>query len=152
MCFSEAKPKRCKSLKAPKHHLSRDDSRKNLSNASATIGDQYRNVLFKNPGHGNQFLIVKLVGTQSNRNGVGARIRVTVTTPQGKQTLHRAVGSASSFGGSPLRPPRTALKDRGTRPPAPCQCPGATRCGNDKTTSPGCRHQIGSPFHRGLEP
>ena len=66
-------------------------------------GDQYRNVLFKNPGHGNQFLIVKLIGTQSNRNGVGARIRVTVTTPQGKRTLHRAVGSVSSFGGSPLR-------------------------------------------------
>jgi hypothetical protein len=66
-------------------------------------GDQYRNVLFKNPGHGNRFLIVKLVGTQSNRNGVGARIRVTVTTPQGKRTLHRAVGSVSSFGGSPLR-------------------------------------------------
>ena len=66
-------------------------------------GDQYRNVLFKNPGHGNRFLIVKLVGTQSNRNGVGARIRVTVNTPQGKQTLHRAVGSVSSFGGSPLR-------------------------------------------------
>ena len=66
-------------------------------------GDQYRNVLFKNPGHGNRFLIIKLVGTQSNRNGVGARIRVTVTTPQGKRTLHRAVGSVSSFGGSPLR-------------------------------------------------
>ena len=55
------------------------------------------------PGTENRFLIVKLVGTQSNRNGVGARIRVTVTTPQGKRTLHRAVGSVSSFGGSPLR-------------------------------------------------
>ena len=60
-------------------------------------------MLFKNPGHGNHFLIVKLVGTQSNRSGIGARIRVTVDTPQGKRTLHRAVGSVSSFGGSPLR-------------------------------------------------
>ncbi|MDG2409159.1 MAG: ASPIC/UnbV domain-containing protein [Pirellulales bacterium] len=32
-----------------------------------------------------------------------ARIRVTVDTPRGKRTLHRAVGSVSSFGGSPLR-------------------------------------------------
>ncbi len=66
-------------------------------------GDRYRNVLFKNPGHGNRFLTMNLVGSQSNRSGIGARIRVTVNTPQGKRTLHRAVGSVSSFGGSPLR-------------------------------------------------
>lgn len=66
-------------------------------------GDRYRNVLFRNPGHGNHFLAVNLVGTQSNRSGIDARIRVTVDTPRGKRTLHRAVGSVSSFGGSPLR-------------------------------------------------
>ena len=66
-------------------------------------GDRYHNVLFENPGHGNHFLFVRTVGSTSNRSGMGARIRVTVRTASGQQTFHRAVGSVSSFGGSPLR-------------------------------------------------
>lgn len=66
-------------------------------------GDKFRNALFRNPGHGNRFVTIKLVGSISNRAGYGARIRVTVDTPQGQRTIHRAVGSVSSFGGSPSR-------------------------------------------------
>ena len=43
-------------------------------------------------------------GAATNRAGYGARIRVTVRTPEGGvATFHRAVGSVSSFGGSPAR-------------------------------------------------
>lgn len=66
-------------------------------------GDKFRNTLYLNPGHGNRFLFIDLVGTTSNRRGVGARINLTVNTPNGQSTFHRAVGSVSSFGGSPLR-------------------------------------------------
>jgi len=65
--------------------------------------DRYSNVLFENPGNGNRFLYVDLVGTRSNRRGVGARIRVVVEAAGAEQTFHRAVGCVSSFGGSPLR-------------------------------------------------
>ena len=66
-------------------------------------GDKYSNALFRNPGHGNRFLYVKLVGTKSNRAALGARIKLVLETSRGVQEVHRAVGSVSSFGGSPLR-------------------------------------------------
>ena len=66
-------------------------------------GDRFANALFANPGHGHRFLYVKLAGTRSNRTALGARIKVVVETPAGLREIHRAVGSVSSFGGSPLR-------------------------------------------------
>ncbi len=54
--------------------------------------------LFVNPGHGNRFLHVRLVGTTSTRTAVGARIRVELETANGVREIHRAVGSVSSFG------------------------------------------------------
>jgi tetratricopeptide (TPR) repeat protein len=66
-------------------------------------GDRYYNVLFSNPGHGNRYLVVKLVGTRSNRDAVGARIKVVVEHDGEVREIHRAVGSVSSFGGSPIR-------------------------------------------------
>jgi hypothetical protein len=65
--------------------------------------DGFYNALFENPGHGNHWLKVELVGTAANRGAVGARLRVVFDTPDGERTLHRAVGSVSSFGGSPRR-------------------------------------------------
>jgi hypothetical protein len=67
------------------------------------VDDEFHNVVFHNPGHGNRFLRVELVGTKSNRGAVGARLAVTVETPEGVRSIHRAVGIVSSFGGSPLR-------------------------------------------------
>jgi hypothetical protein len=66
-------------------------------------GDRFHNALFENPGHGNRFLTVKLVGTRSNRDAVGARLLVRAKGPAGSRNIHRAVGSVSSFGGSPIR-------------------------------------------------
>ncbi len=67
-------------------------------------GDKFANALFLNPGPGNHFLYVKLVGTKSTRSGAGARIKVEIETPGGgRREIHRAAGSVSSFGGSPWR-------------------------------------------------
>jgi hypothetical protein len=66
-------------------------------------GDAFRNALFLNPGHGNRYVKIDLVGVKSNRQGVGARITVSVDTPDGPRSLHRAVGSVSSFGQCPRR-------------------------------------------------
>ena len=66
-------------------------------------GDAFHNALFENPGHDNHFIKVHLVGTTSNRDANGARIMVVANTEDGPREVHRAVGSVSSFGGSPRR-------------------------------------------------
>jgi hypothetical protein len=69
----------------------------------ATPGDAHAFRLFQNPGHGNDWLRVKLVGVKSNRAAIGARIAVTVTDQAGaKRTVHRTVNSGGSFGASPF--------------------------------------------------
>lgn len=67
----------------------------------AIPGDRYHNVLFLNPGQGNHWLNVKLVGVKSNRSAIGARIKV-VTAGEKPLQVHRAVCTGSSFGGNPL--------------------------------------------------
>jgi hypothetical protein len=67
----------------------------------AVPGDKYHNVLFLNPGQGNHYLNVKLVGAKSNRSAIGARIQV-ITTSDDPLTVHRCVSSGSSFGANPL--------------------------------------------------
>jgi hypothetical protein len=66
-------------------------------------GDRFQNVLFRNPGHPGRFLTIELVGVRTNSQGLGARIRVVVARAGGEAEFHRAVGSVSSFGGSPMR-------------------------------------------------
>ena len=68
----------------------------------AVNGDKYHNILFQNPGQGNHWLTVKLVGKKTNRAAIGARIKV-VTAGEQPMTVHRHVSSGSSFGGNPLR-------------------------------------------------
>jgi ASPIC and UnbV/FG-GAP-like repeat len=65
-------------------------------------GDKYHNILFQNPGQGNHWLTVKLVGRQTNRAAIGARIKV-VTVGEKPLTIHRLISSGSSFGANPLR-------------------------------------------------
>ena len=65
-------------------------------------GDRFHNALYLNPGHENHYIAIQLVGTKSNRNGLGARIEVITNSMNGQSSFHRAVGSVSSFGGSPL--------------------------------------------------
>ena len=65
-------------------------------------GDKYHKALFENPGHGNDWLAVELIGTRSNRAAIGARIRVVLEV-DGKETQKvRWVTSGGSFGSSPL--------------------------------------------------
>ena len=68
----------------------------------AAPGDPYHNLLFQNPGQGNSWLTLKLVGQKSNRAAIGARIKV-VTAGAKPLTVHRHVSSGSSFGGNPLQ-------------------------------------------------
>src|SRR5262249_27259517 len=66
-------------------------------------GDAYMSVLYENPGHGNSWVTLKLVGTRTNRCAIGARIKVTVRSGSVTRSIYRAVGSVASFGGSPYR-------------------------------------------------
>jgi tetratricopeptide (TPR) repeat protein len=66
-------------------------------------GDKFHNALFENPGHGGHWLVLMLEGVESNRAAYGARVRLVIDTPDGEREIHRAVGSVSSFGGSPRR-------------------------------------------------
>jgi len=66
-------------------------------------GDGYRNVLYENPGYGNHWIALKLEGVRANRAAIGARIRVTFSTPAGTRNVFRTVGPGGSFGASPLR-------------------------------------------------
>ncbi len=65
-------------------------------------GDKYHDVLFQNPGQGNHWLTVKLVGKRSNRAAIGARIKA-ITAGENPLTVHRHVSSGSSFGANPLQ-------------------------------------------------
>ena len=69
----------------------------------ATPGDSHAMRVFENPGNGNDWISLKLVGTNSNRSAIGARIKVTVENKgQGTRSIYRTVGSGGSFGASPL--------------------------------------------------
>ncbi len=70
----------------------------------ADSGDRAHNVLFQNPGHGHHWLTVKLVGTQTNRAALGAKIRVDLPGPAKSAVVsrYRTITAGSSFGGNPL--------------------------------------------------
>jgi hypothetical protein len=69
----------------------------------AVESDTFHHQLFANPGHGNNWLKLKLEGVRTNRAAIGARIKVVVRTSDGERAIHRTVGSGSSFGASPMR-------------------------------------------------
>jgi len=66
-------------------------------------GDTYHKAVFRNPGHGNHWIRVRLVGARANRAAIGAKLRVTAVTPEGREVeRYREVSSGGSFGASPL--------------------------------------------------
>ncbi|HXW56597.1 MAG TPA: FG-GAP-like repeat-containing protein [Candidatus Cybelea sp.] len=74
-----------------------------VSIGGATPGDAHEFRVFENPGNGNDWITVKLVGVRSNRAGIGARIRVTVQDEgRGTRSIYRTVGSGGSFGANPI--------------------------------------------------
>jgi hypothetical protein len=70
----------------------------------AVPGDAHAFRLFENPGNGNDWISLHLVGVKSNRAAIGARIKVTVENEgPGQRSIYRTVGSGGSFGASPLQ-------------------------------------------------
>ena len=68
----------------------------------AVPGDSHMFRLFENPGHGNDWISLKLQGVKANRSALGARIKVTVKNQGKERSIYRTVSSGGSFGASPL--------------------------------------------------
>jgi hypothetical protein len=74
-----------------------------VSIGGATPGDAHQFRVFENPGNGNNWVTIKLVGVKSNRAGIGARIKLTVEDEgQATRSIYRTVGSGGSFGANPI--------------------------------------------------
>jgi hypothetical protein len=69
----------------------------------AYLADTFWNALFKNPGFGNHWIALKLIGTESNRCAIGARIRVEIEENGSRRSVYKWVNSGGSFGGNSLR-------------------------------------------------
>jgi tetratricopeptide (TPR) repeat protein len=65
-------------------------------------GDPHAFRLFENPGHGNDWISVRLVGVKANRSAIGATIKVTVKNGMETRAVYRSVASGGTFGSSPL--------------------------------------------------
>ena len=65
--------------------------------------DQYYDAVFRNPGFGREWVNLKLVGATTNRAGVGARVKVSIDTPQGRRSIYRTISTGGSFGSDPFR-------------------------------------------------
>lgn len=69
----------------------------------AYAGDAFADALFENPGFGNHWIVVRLVGRESNRSGIGARIRLDIEEAGVPRSVYKWVNSGGSFGANPLR-------------------------------------------------
>jgi len=69
----------------------------------AVRDDAFQAMLFENPGHSNHWLTVRVVGHQTNRFGVGVRLRATIEEGAGTRSIVTFVGGNSSFGGNSLQ-------------------------------------------------
>ena len=65
-----------------------------VSVGGAFIGDQWHNLFYKNTGVPNNWLNLKLVGVQSNRDGIGAKVTLQV----GDNIIYREVSGGCGFG------------------------------------------------------
>jgi hypothetical protein len=66
-------------------------------------GDRANNVLYENPGFGNHWITVRLVGVRSNRSAIGARIRAQIVENGKRRSIYKYVNSGGTFGANPLR-------------------------------------------------
>jgi tetratricopeptide (TPR) repeat protein len=74
----------------------------------AFVGDQWPNSLYRNEGTENNSLIVRAIGTRSNRDGIGAKIYVT----SGDFSLFRVVEGGCGFGSTNSLPIEFGLGKR----------------------------------------
>ena len=66
-------------------------------------GDKAHNVFYENPGFGNAWLTLRLVGVKSNRSAIGARIRAEIVDNGVRRSVYKYVNSGGTFGANPLR-------------------------------------------------
>lgn len=72
-----------------------------VSVGGAYEGDGFYNCLFENPNHeNNNWLILKLIGTSSNKIALGARVKITCIENGNERLIYRTVSAGSSFGGN----------------------------------------------------
>jgi hypothetical protein len=68
------------------------------------LDDGFGDVFFRNPGHSNRSIALSLEGRESNRFGVGARVRVRFEEDaRGTREVFAFVGVRSSSGCNPMR-------------------------------------------------
>jgi len=65
--------------------------------------DDTNDLVFDNPGFGNHWITLKLIGTESNRAAIGTRIHVLINENGKRRSIYKFVNSGGSFGASPLR-------------------------------------------------
>lgn len=66
-------------------------------------GDIFQNILYENPvGNENNWITIQLIGTQSNRSAIGARISAIVNYNGVRRRIFHTVGTGASFGGNSL--------------------------------------------------
>jgi len=69
----------------------------------AAPSDAHALRLFRNPGHENRWIAVKLVGVKTNRAAIGARLTVVTKDQSGaERKFYRTVNSRGSWGASPF--------------------------------------------------
>ena len=66
-------------------------------------GDKFKDSFYENPGFGNHWITVDLVGVETNRSAIGARIRAQVVENGRRRSIYKHVNSGGSFGANPLR-------------------------------------------------
>jgi hypothetical protein len=66
-------------------------------------GDNYYNSFYENPGMGNNWVIIRLEGTKSNRAAIGALIIIDILENGKKRQIYHSVNTGSSFGGNSLQ-------------------------------------------------
>lgn len=67
-------------------------------------GDVFEDVLFENPiGQDKSWVVLQLEGVQSNRMAIGARVKITVTAPDGTHNYYHTVSTGASFGSNSLQ-------------------------------------------------
>ena len=68
-----------------------------IGNWPNSPGPDERNLFYRNDGATGHWLAVRLLGTRSNRAGIGARITVVTDTPRGPRTQVREVAAGTSW-------------------------------------------------------
>ncbi len=74
-----------------------------VQTGGAWVDDRFNDALFENPGHGRHWITVRPRGRDSNRFGVGTRIKVTIEEAGATRDIVHFVGAQSSFGGNSLQ-------------------------------------------------